>query len=139
MQSYIYIGCATFIYTQKGLTRVLTKHTHKFRSKSPSGQMYTLICEMFTKFCRPHWFHIYLCDVHIVLSLILICLMFTYCSKAQAFWLLGEEDLARPGLNISCSLEGARGRKSDVSFPSNIFLWIFLWIFFEYFFEYFFE
>ena len=81
--------------------------------KSSSGEMYTFvkcsqslvvhidftfICAMFTK----------------------MCLMFTYCSKAQAFWLHGEEDLARQGLNISCSLE--RERKSDVSFSSNIFL-----------------
>ena len=48
----------------------------------------------------------------------------TYCSKAQVFWLPWEEDLARPGLNISCSLEGARGRKSDVSFSSNIYVYI---------------
>ena len=101
--------------------------------------------------------HIFSCDVHKVLPL-----MFTYCSKAQAFWLLGGEDLARQGLNISCSLErekvwckfffkhislnislnmacsleGGRERKSDEIFSSNIFLWIFRQ---TYFFEYFFE
>ena len=82
--------------------------------------MFTLICLMFILICLMFTL---ICLMFTLICLIFTvnCLMFiTYCSKAQVFWLRGDEDLARPGLNISCSLEGAREEKSDVSFFKHI-------------------